>query len=195
VIVDRRLVWLERAAIVVVSLAVAVLLISLLSGYFTTRDQGAVAGSDEVGLTYVDQGDALLAPGSPHPRYDSDPPTSGPHVPAPVHRDGVALSDDQLLTALAAGDVVLFHPGRRPPRGLAALARSIAGPFTSRLASSGNAVIVAPRTGTRGIVAAAWTHLLHAGSPSDPLLRQFAEQWLGIGAAADRRHRALPGRG
>jgi hypothetical protein len=45
-------------------------------------------------------------------------------------------------------------------------------------------VILAPRPGTRGVVAAAWRHLLRASSPTDPALRQFVDAWLGVGRQA-----------
>jgi hypothetical protein len=188
----RGWLWVERLAIAVSSLALAVLLISLLSGYFTNHDQGAVSGGSVVGFHYADQGDTLLAPGSKHPRYDSDPPTSGPHVPVPVIADEVRLTDDQLLDALAAGNVVLMYGTPRPPAGLAALATSLSAPFTPALAASGDAVILAQRPGTRGIVALAWTRLLSVGDASDPLLRQFINAYLGFPASSANHAATLP---
>jgi hypothetical protein len=171
--------WLERLAILLSSLGLAVLLIALLSGYFTSRDAAAVSGRGEVGLHFADQGDELLAPGSRHPRYDSEPPTSGPHVPRPVLAQERPLSDDQLLQALAAGNVVIIYGGPRPPAGLASLANRLAGPFTPALAASGEAVVLARRPGVRGLIALAWTRMLRVRRPNDPLLRQFVETYLG----------------
>jgi Protein of unknown function (DUF3105) len=128
----------------------------------------------------------VLRPGQPRPSYDSDPPTSGAHVPAPVVRDRVGLSDDQLLQALGVGDVVIVYGPRHPPPGLAAFTRSVAPPFTPALAATGDAVILSPRAGIRGVVALAWTHLLRVPSPSDPLLREFVGFWLGRGAPRAR---------
>jgi hypothetical protein len=175
-----RFPWLERIAVAVCGLALAVFLISLLSGYFTTRDQAAVSGTTDIGLKYVDQGNLRLAPGSLKPHYDSSPPTSGPHVPSPVTADGVRLSNDQILTALAAGDIVLLYGTPKPPAGLVKLATSF--PFTPDLASSGDAVILAQRAGTRGVTALAWTRLLSVAGPSDPTLREFVNEFLGQGA-------------
>jgi hypothetical protein len=98
-----------------------------------------------------------------------------------VTRDGTRLSNDQLLTALAAGNVVLFYGKPQPPPALRSLAGNEAGPFDLPLAQAGQAVILAPRPGTRGVVAAAWRHLLRVPSPTDPALRQFVEAWLGVG--------------
>ena len=174
-------VWLERLAIAVFSLALAVLLISLLSGYFTSHDVGSVTGAGDVGLHFADQGDELLAPGSRRPRYDSNPPTSGPHVPVPVRADGRTLSDDQILEALSAGDVVILYGSARPPAGLVAFARATAGPFTPALAAAGQAVVLGRRVGAVSLTALAWTRLLRVRSVRDPLLREFVAQWLGRG--------------
>jgi hypothetical protein len=175
----------ERVAIVLASLVLSVGLIVLLSGYFTGRDQAGVSGAGAgPGQVFPDLGHRALRPGQARPAYNSNPPTSGAHVPAPVTDEGAPLTDDQLLQALQTGDVVIFYGGRRPPAGLAQFARSVAPPFTPALAATGDTVILAPRPGTDGLVAAAWTHLLRVGKPSDPLLAQFVGYWLGRGASA-----------
>jgi len=175
---------LERTAIVVVAVAISVGVIALLSG-------GLLAGSDEPGISgkgpalgvkFRDLGHMHLVPGSLHPVYDSVPPTSGAHVPVPVKRDETPISVDQLLQALEVGNVVLLYGTRSPPSGLRALADSISAPFTPALAASGQAVILARRLGTRGLVALAWTRLLRVASVRDHNLRSFAQQWLGHGA-------------
>jgi hypothetical protein len=180
----RRVLWIERTAIALCSLALAVVLISLLSGYFTGHDPSAVSGGTEVGLKFVDQGNGLLAPGAPRPRYDSNPPTSGLHVPLPVIADEATLNDDQILDALAAGNVVILYATPAPPPHLASLARALAGPFSAALARAGQAVILGRRAGTKGLLALAWTRMLSVGSPSDPLLQQFVQQYLGHGAGS-----------
>jgi Protein of unknown function (DUF3105) len=173
---------LERLAIVIASLALSVGLIALLSGFFAGRDQAGVSGTaSQLGVQYRDQGDAHLRPGQPHPAYDSNPPTSGPHVPRPITRDNTELNNDQLLQALELGNVVLMYGTRTPPAGLRALAREVAGPFTPALAAAGQAVILARRPGTRGILALAWAHLLSVGSADDPQLKAFTQYWLGRG--------------
>jgi hypothetical protein len=180
---------LERVAIVVVSLVIAFVAIGVLTGYFTSHDPAGVSGSlGGPGLVYRNLGDKQLTPGQPRPVYDSNPPTSGPHVPTPVRFDQAVLTDNQILTALAAGDVVLIYGGTHPPPGLAELARATAGPFTPALAAEGGAVILArlPRVG--GIIALAWTRMLpitglvRVTAGDDALLKQFIQSWLGRGA-------------
>lgn len=175
---------IERLLIVVVSLCVAVAVIALLSGgLLAGRDSPGVSGAQSgPGTPFPDQGDKRLAPGQSRPRYDSEPPTSGPHLSAAVNRDGARLTDDQLLQALSAGDVVLMYGTRTPPHGLTALARSVAPPFTPALAETGQAAVLAYRPGTTGVLGLAWAHMVHVRSPLDPNLRSFAQYWLGRGA-------------
>lgn len=173
----------ERVAIVVAALALSIGLIAVLSGFFAGRDQAGVsASSTGPGTSFPDLGDAHLEPGQPQPRYNSDPPTSGAHIPEPVLRDEARLNDDQLLQALASGNVVVLYGSSSPPPGLRAFARSVAGPFTPALAAAGQAVILATRPGTTGIVGVAWTHLIRVGGASDAALRNFVQYWLGRGA-------------
>jgi hypothetical protein len=175
---------LERVAIVLVSLALAVALIILLSGgLLGGRDTPLLYGSPaQFGTRYPDQGDAILAPGAPRPRYDSAPPTSGAHHARAVVHDGSRLSDDQLLQALAVGNVVFMYGTRRPPSGLGTVARSVAGTFTPALARAGQAVILAWRPGVHGLLSLAWTRTLRVTQAGDTRLRSFALYWLGQGA-------------
>jgi hypothetical protein len=178
---------LERGAIVLASLALSAGLIALLSGFFTSRDQSSVSISSSVtGHRFRDLGDGVLKSGQRRPAYDSRPPTSGAHLPEPVTRDQVQLNEDQVLQALAAGDVVIAYAGRRPPAGLTTLARALAPPFTPALAAAGQTVILDRRPGTVGLIGLAWAHILRARSPSDPRLREFAAFWLGRGASRSR---------
>jgi Protein of unknown function (DUF3105) len=180
--------WLERVAIVIVSLAIAVAIIALLSGGLagSQDDPGVTGGQTGPGIAFRDLGDLHLRPGEPRPAYDSDPPTSGPHNPVNVTRDRATISDDQLLQALEVGDVVLMYGTRTPPTGLAGLAAGEAPPFTPALAATGGAVILARRPGIEGVVALAWTHMLRATGPNDPRLPAFIEYWLGRGAPVSR---------
>ena len=175
---------LEGLLILIASLAIAVGVIAVLSGgLLAGRDNPGLFGSGgQLGVQFRDLGDATLAPGAKTPVYDSSPPTSGPHRTAMLHRDGTEITDDQLLTALAAGNVVFLYGTRRPPAGLRTLASSIAAPFTPALAAAGQAVILGRRVATPGVLALAWTRALHVRTPSDPQLRSFALVWLGQGA-------------
>ncbi len=173
----------ERLAILLASLALSIGLIVLVSGFFAGRDQAGVSSvASGPGQAFNDLGHAVLQPGQPRPAYSSNPPTSGPHVPAAVTREGVALSDDQLLSALQAGDVVIMYGGARPPAALEQFARSAAPPFSPSLAATGDALILASRPRTAGLVALAWAHWQRVQEASDPQLKDFVAYWLGRGA-------------
>ena len=173
----------ERVAIALASLALSVGLIAVLSGFFAGRDQAGVSAPASVpGQAFRDLGHAHLRPGQPRPAYDSDPPTSGAHVPEPVLRDQSPLNDDQLLQALEVGDVVFVYGERTAPPALLGVIRVVGQPFTAARAAAGQTVVLARRPGTAGIVALAWAHMLRVSAPSDPALRQFAQFWLGRGA-------------
>ena len=105
-----------------------------------------------------------------------------PARPALVPRDARRLSRDQLLHAVALGNVVLAYGGARPPAALRKLQRELTGPYDAEVAAAGLAVILARQPGTDGIVAVAWRHRLGARTPGDARLREFAEAWLGEGA-------------
>lgn len=184
---------IERLLIVVASFAVAIGVIALLSGgLLAGHDSPGVSGAASgPGVAFPDQGNAHLKPGQAPPRYDSEPPTSGPHRPAATDRNGAQLSDDQLLQALSVGDVVLMYGTPRPPAGLAAVADGVApAPFSPALAATGQAVVLAYRPGTTGVIGLAWAHMVHVRSPTDPTLRSFGQYWLGRGAP--QRGGALP---
>jgi hypothetical protein len=178
---------LEWVAIAIVSLAVAFGAIALLSGFFAGRDQAGVGGSGTLpGIAFANLGHAHLRPGQTHRRYNSNPPTSGAHVAVPVDGDNKRLSDDQLLEALELGDVVVMYGTPTPPSGLNSLVGSLAAPFTPALAAAGQAVVLARRPGTNGLVALAWAHMLRVAKPGDPLLGTFINYWLGRGAPPGR---------
>lgn len=179
---------LERVAIVVASLALSFGLIALLSGFFAGRDQAGISITTvPVGQQFHDQGNKLLQPGELHPGYDSDPPTSGAHVYDVPTRDQTELTDDQLLTALASGDVVIMYGSATPPKDLVALAQSVA-PFSPALAAAGESVILARKPGISGLVALAWGHMARVEDATDPLLKEFIEYWMGRGAPAAPSH-------
>ncbi len=175
---------LERVVIVLASFAIAITVIVVLSGGpLTGSDAPAITGPvTQIGTQFRDLGDGTLAPGARPPRYDSQPPTSGAHVAVAVHHDDSTLSDNQLLQALALGDVVVMYGTRTPPPGLRALAAAVAAPFTPALAAAGQAVILARRAGTAGLLGVAWTRLVHVRTAADPQLRSFILYWLGRGA-------------
>jgi hypothetical protein len=148
-----------------------------------SRDPSGVSTASGPGTLLPDRGDRRLPASAPAPSSAAaDPPASGPHHVAAVRRDGTALSDDQILTALAAGNVVVAFAGAQPPAALRRLQRATAGAFTPDLAAAGQAVILDRRPGAGGIVALAWRRRLRTGDPADPALTDFVNAWLGQGS-------------
>jgi hypothetical protein len=179
----RISVGVERTAIAVGSLLLAIGLIALLSGFFAQRDQAGISGSTtSIGEVFHDLGHARPPLGQLTPPYNSNPPTSGSHIHEPVVRDETQLDDNQLLQALQTGNIVIMYGGRVPPHGLRGLANSVASPFTPALATAGQAVILARRPGTKGLIGLAWTHMIRVQSAGDPRLKAFAQDLLGRGA-------------
>ena len=93
---------IERVLIVAAAFGVAIGVIALLSGgLLAGHDSPGVSGAASgPGVAFPDQGNAQLSPVRRAPAYDSDPPTSGAHLPAATDRNGAQLTDDQLLQAL-----------------------------------------------------------------------------------------------
>ena len=124
---------LERIAIVVASLVLSVGLIAVLSGFFQSHDPAGVSGSrvGDRGSSSPISATPICSPGELRPPYNSDPPTSGAHVPEPVLRDATTLTNDQLLEALELGDIVIVY-GDQPAAARPARTRRrvVAGPFT-----------------------------------------------------------------
>jgi hypothetical protein len=157
---------LRRALLVGVGVALAVGAVAVGVLLFSSRDDSQLAGAAE-------------GPGQVQPD-GADPPASGKHSDALVTRDRRPLSRDQLLNALALGDVVILYSGARPDPALVKLQQDVAGPFDAELAAAGQAVILAPRKGAGPATALAWKRILRA-QPDDPALHEFAEFWLGRG--------------
>jgi hypothetical protein len=159
-----------------VALAVAILLVNAI--VFTARDDAPVNVLSGPGEALRDE----CAAHRPGGRYDSAPPTSGPHLPRAPEREQLA-SDDELLEALELGDVVIVYPSRTPPPALRRLQDDLSGPFAPAVAAVGQSVILTRDPAVGQITALAWRHRLRAASADDPQLRAFADFWLGKGYA------------
>jgi hypothetical protein len=177
----RRILAVLAGAVLVTG-GIAALLLA-----FAARDDagiGAPAPAAGPGELQPDRGARHLPAGEHVPLSGlTDPPTSGAHHARLVTREGAPLSPDGILHALELGNVILFYDAPRPPSALRALRREVSGPFDAEVVAAGQQVILAPRDGTKGVTAAAWRRLLRTADASDPRLREFAEAWIGRGAA------------
>ena len=105
-----------------------------------------------------------------------------PAQPAPVTRDRRKLRRDQVQTALAEGNVVVFYT-ERPLVELRRLQRDYTGgAFDAEIAAAGQAVILAEGGSPSGFEARAWGRRLQVEFGQDQKLREFTEAWLGRGA-------------
>ena len=96
-------------------------------------------------------------------------------APSRSRRDATELSEDQLLEALALGNVVIAYDTAEPPAELLALQRDVSGPFDPGLAAAGQAVILARRPGVPGVVGAgvaAQARSVRAGRPAAARVRR-----------------------
>jgi hypothetical protein len=162
---------------VVLAVAVVVVGVTVLAG---RDDAGVHAAPSGPGALQPDRGARHLAAGQHAAPRAGGLPTSGPHHVVAVHADRRALSDDELLTALEAGDVVLTYSGARPDPALVRVQRDVAGRFDASVAAAGQAVLLARHPGPT--TALAWRRVLRASSPGDPAVATFADAWLGRGA-------------
>jgi hypothetical protein len=160
---------LRRFGLVLVGVVIAVAGLIALAVAFNARDD---AGLDDA---------AVQGPGEVQPEGGGEWPTSGEHETALVRRDRRELSDDQILTALEAGNVVILYDAPDPGTSLLRLQREVAGPFDAEVAAAGQAVILARRSGAGPATALAWRRVLQSEDSGDPQLREFAEAWLGRG--------------
>jgi hypothetical protein len=144
----------------------------------------AIAGLIAVAFAFNARDDAGLeaAPAGPGELHEGGEwPTSGDHAEELVTRDRRELSDDQILTALELGNVVILYEAAEPGADLVRLQREVSGPFDAEVAAAGQAVILARRDGAGPATALAWRRVLEASDPADLQLREFAEAWLGRG--------------
>jgi hypothetical protein len=151
--------------------------------FVQSRDKSQVdATVPGPGRLLPDQGAAHRRPPAGF-RYATDPPTSGPHLPATTGRDRVTLTDDQLLQALELGDIALVYAGHQgQEQVLRSLQDDVSGPFDPALAAAGQMVVLDRRPRTKGVIAVAWRRMLTVPSVNDPRLKAFADAWLGRGA-------------
>jgi hypothetical protein len=173
----RRLLAIAAGVLVLAGGLVAVALA------FSSRDDAQVGAASGPGRLEPDRG-ARHLPAGEHAQVPAGVlPTSGPHRPDLITADARRLSDDQILHALELGDVVIAYAAPRPPAALRRLQDEVSGPFDAELAAAGQAVVLARRTGAGPATALAWRRELRADDPASPVLRDFAEAWLGRGAS------------
>lgn len=152
-------------------LAVGALGLAVIGGflYYRARSDAALPGQ-----AVSQMASRHIAVGDPTPRYDTDPPTSGPHVPEPASW-GVytePLDKPAMVHSLEDGGVVISY---RPDLDRATLDQltTLAKTYTTDL-------ILAPYPGlSHPIVLTAWGRIDRLDTLDEARIRQFADAWRG----------------
>jgi hypothetical protein len=161
----------HRRRRILVFLGVAVALIGAIV-YFATRPAPAALASI---LTLPNQGQEHIDPSSPTPEYNSNPPTSGPHAPAPapcgIYRE--APDDILLVHDLEHGVVIVSYDPTIPEADRQKL---------EDFARDESHIVVTPREGMETKVAlTAWTKLLQLDQVDIPAIDAFYFQFAQFG--------------
>jgi hypothetical protein len=155
--------WVPVAIIVVVVIAVGV-------GYFAYR-----ATADLPGVKMADQGNLHLQTATdPHEPYNSDPPTSGSHLPyiAPWGVHTRPIVRELQVHNLEDGGVLVQYNCECPD--LAAKLRAVVEKYDKH-------VIVAPYPGMASTIAlTAWTRIETLTAFDEKRIRRFIEAYRGI---------------
>jgi len=143
----KRVPWRHRTVIVVGITVLAAIVV----GYFAYRAQANLPGAQ-----FPDQGNLHVASAeTPHEQYNSDPPTSGPHLPyiAPWGIHTVPISRELQVHNLEDGGVMVQYRCDSPCPELTTKLADIVRRYETQ-------VILAPYPGMRTRIAlTAWTRL------------------------------------
>ena len=162
----RRIPRRQRTAIVVT----AAVLVSIVVGYFAYRAQANLPG-----VQLPDQGNLHIASAdSPHVPYNSDPPTSGPHLPyiAPWGVHTRPIGRELQVHNLEDGGVLVQYNYECPD--LAARLKAIVQRYDKQ-------VILAPYHGMKPKIAlTAWTRIDTLEAFDEARVTRFIETYRGI---------------
>ena len=160
----RRRTWITGLGVAVVAAAIV--------GYFAYR-----AVADLPGAKLEDQGNAHIQMASePHPPYNSDPPTSGPHLPyiAPWGIHTEPIPRELQVHNLEDGGVVVQYRCATPCPDLADQLARIVRRYETQ-------VILAPYPGMRTRIAlTAWTRLDAFDDFDEARIERFIRAYRGI---------------
>lgn len=160
----RPRLWILALSIVVIATAVV--------AYFAFR-----AGADLPGTSVPDLGNAhIQTPDEPHPAYNSDPPTSGPHLPytAPwgIHTEPIA-KELQIHNLEDRGVIIQYNC----PSGCPELVEKL----KNIVQRYGDEVILAPYPGMpRRIALTAWTRIDTFDQFDEARILRFIKAYRGI---------------
>jgi hypothetical protein len=159
----------QRRVTIALSL-VAAIVVAAVVGYFAYR-----AAADLPGTRFPDQGHRHLAsPADPHPPYNSDPPTSGPHLPylAPWGIHTRPITPQLQVHNLEDGGVLVQYNCDCP---------DLAERLATIVRRYDRFVILAPYPGMKSRIAlTAWTRLETLEEFDEARIVRFIEAYRGI---------------
>ncbi len=167
-----------------VGLAVAGLLALVLVGVVVWTASDLLNPNRGVGplLAFADQGHTHIAPGEPHPPYNSDPATSGWHREewAPAHVMTTSVASEVSVHLLEHGNVGIFYDcssGDCPD-----LQRQLTDLVQTQLAArAGDGIYLFPQAlpDHHKIALASWMHLQYLDRFQADAIRQFITTFIG----------------
>lgn len=130
------------------------------------------------GQQFHSQGNVhLVNADDPHPPYNTDPPTSGWHMPglAPWGVHDRIVQDEYLVHNLEDGGVVIYYPSGTPEQNQAAIdaVRAVAAPYRN--------VVIVPREGlANAYVFTAWRRMQRFDALDEAAMGRFLNAYEGI---------------
>lgn len=160
----------QRRRLIYAAGAAAVVLIAVVAWYATRPAQPAVA-MPEI-RTHADQGAAHIALGTPHPPYNSNPPSSGWHTPQVANwgRHSEALPDELIVHNLEHGGIWISYRDPSDTATVRAL-EEIVGRYRSK-------VILTPRPQNPAPIAVvAWRNVMLLDRVDEPVIVEFIRRY------------------
>ncbi|MGH2807341.1 MAG: DUF3105 domain-containing protein [Actinomycetota bacterium] len=173
-----------RRNFVTIAVALLVLVLVVVAIIFQRQDEGefgaigpsaAEAGCGPVEET-ESEGRGHLGEGEPHPPYETDPPTSGPHyeIPADLGFYSEPLPPEQVVHNMEHGQIVLWYRPDLPSNTIDQIEELV-----DREASATVAVPYDNIQGDDAIVFTAWTASQTCAEVSEAALNEFRRQFQG----------------
>ena len=159
------------------SILIAVVVIGVV-GFFVFGVKKAPK-QPQLGINHPSQGGTHIQPGSKHPAYNSDPPSSGWHystsfAPAQWGVYTEALPDEVFLHNEEHGGVVVtYNPKLLPADQLKKLQALFAPPYSDKNFTPSKAIVTPRDKDTHAIELASWTYTYNLDSYAQQTLENF----------------------